>query len=89
MRTTYHAYIDPGHGWLKVPRKELHELGIADQITPYSYQRGDWVYLEEDRDWAVFTKAHPLWVARKLVVHQAQGLSRIRGYQPYQPRGAA
>lgn len=47
MRTTYHAYIDPGHGWLKVPRKELHELGIADRITPYSYERGEWVYLKK------------------------------------------
>lgn len=36
---------DPGHGWLKVPRKLLHELNIEHKITHYSYQRADYVYL--------------------------------------------
>ena len=87
MRTTYHAYIDPGHGWLKVPRKELHELGIADRITPYSYQRGEWVYLEEDGDLSTFANAHPRWSEVKQIAHHGQRLSRIRGYQRYQPGG--
>ncbi len=47
-------YHDPGHAWAKVPRKTLHELGIADKITPFSYQRGEHVYLEEDCDLATF-----------------------------------
>ena len=41
---------DPGHGWLSVKRSDLRELGIAYDITPYSYQNGDRVYLEEDCD---------------------------------------
>jgi hypothetical protein len=43
-------HSDAGHGWLAVKRAELHELGIADAITSYSYQKGGTVYLEEDCD---------------------------------------
>ena len=43
-------YADPGHAWCKVPKKLLVKLGIADQITSYSYQRGEYAYLEEDCD---------------------------------------
>jgi hypothetical protein len=46
------VYTDPGHGWGAVKRSVLRELGIIKQITPYSYQRGDTVYLEEDCDLA-------------------------------------
>jgi hypothetical protein len=50
-------YSDPGHGWLEVPRSLLHELDIADKITPYSYQRGEDVFLEEDCDLSTFADA--------------------------------
>jgi hypothetical protein len=43
-------YTDPGHGWVAVKRKLLTELGIADKITYFSYQKGNTVYLEEDCD---------------------------------------
>ena len=39
-------YIDPGHSWVKVKRSVLHRLGIAYKVSPYSYQRNDYVYLE-------------------------------------------
>lgn len=55
LRLTF--YADPGHGWLEVPRDLLHGLGIADKITPYSYQRMDKVFLEEDCDFATFALA--------------------------------
>lgn len=48
---------DPGHGWLEVPVGLLAKLGIADQISPYSYQRKDVAYLEEDCDLSVFMAA--------------------------------
>jgi len=48
---------DWSHGWLSVKRKELDELGIADDITPYSYQRGQSVYLEEDYDMITYLRA--------------------------------
>ena len=51
-----HFYSDSRHGWLAVKRKLLHDLGIANQITVFSYQRGDTVYLEEDCDATLFYK---------------------------------
>ena len=43
-------YSDPGHAWGAVKRKVLDQLGITNNITEYSYQKGGTVYLEEDRD---------------------------------------
>ena len=57
MQTTFNFYEDPGHGWLRVPLKLLSQLNIADQISHYSYKRGDYAYLEEDCDFTVFHKA--------------------------------
>jgi len=54
---TFTFYADPGHGWLEVPRDLLHDLGIADEITPWSYQRLDTVFLEEDCDLTTFALA--------------------------------
>jgi hypothetical protein len=54
---TFTHYTDPAHGWVEVPRALLHELGIADKITGYSYQRGEDVFLEEDCDLSVFARA--------------------------------
>lgn len=50
----YIFHQDPGHGWLAVKRKELIDLGLADCISSYSYQKGKTVYLEEDRDAPLF-----------------------------------
>ena len=50
-------YADPGHGWGVVKRQKLHELCIADKITPYSYQKGGTVYLEEDLDLGTLIEA--------------------------------
>ena len=55
MTLTHHN--DPGHGWVEVPVALLHELGIADQVTPFSYQRGDTAYLEEDVDAGTLCRA--------------------------------
>lgn len=50
-------YSDPGHGWLRVPKKILAELGIEDKISGFSYMKGKYVYLEEDADLDLFAKA--------------------------------
>ena len=50
-------YADPGHGWGAVKRKVLDQLGIADKITAYSYQKGQTVYLEEDCDLSTLVTA--------------------------------
>lgn len=49
-KITIPFYQDPGHGWFKVPKKLLQQLGIAEKISTYSYMRGDFAYLEEDCD---------------------------------------
>ena len=51
-----HFYEDPGHGWLKVSKALLRVLDIEDKISWYSYQRGDFAYLEEDCDAPMFAK---------------------------------
>ena len=53
---TFHT--DPGHGWLQVPRKMLTELGIDSEISGYSYESGDYAYLEEDGDAGTFVEAY-------------------------------
>jgi len=53
----YIFHSDPGHGWLAVKRSELIKLNILDKVSPYSYQRGGTVYLEEDCDASLFFKA--------------------------------
>ena len=84
-------YSDPSHGWLKVKRQELVELGIESKISGYSYQKGDAVYLEEDSDASKFMDA---WEAKHQVklmnsqisYHIADQASRIRTYQPFKPQ---
>lgn len=50
-------YADAGHGWLAVKRQTLMQFVELSNISPYSYQRGGTVYLEEDRDASVFLEA--------------------------------
>lgn len=50
---TFHT--DPGHGWLEVPKSLAHSLGIT--ISPWSYEKGDNYFLEEDLDANTFMEA--------------------------------
>jgi hypothetical protein len=86
---TYKFYSDSGHGWLAVKRIELINLGIADKISHYSYQRGGTVYLEEDCDVSTFFKAKG-WVTagdwkQNVVEGKHQDRSPIRSYDSYKP----
>lgn len=55
---TYTFYSDPGHSWLEVPAAELSALGLKKtDFSPYSYQNGTNVYLEEDCDATKFIEA--------------------------------
>ena len=56
-KPTLRFYSDDGHGWLAVKRQKLIDLGLMEKISPFSYQRGNTVYLEEDCDITVFLKA--------------------------------
>jgi hypothetical protein len=86
-QTKYKFYSDSGHGWLAVKRAELVELGIADKITPFSYQKGNTVYLEEDDDLTTFGIARFAgnWEELRLHTekHYHDGSSPIRSYEQY------
>jgi len=60
MVKKYNFYSDGGHGWLAVKRQELIDLGIIKKITSYSYERGNTVYLEEDRDASLFINTYKI-----------------------------
>lgn len=85
---TYNLYNDPGHGWLKVERKELVDLGILEKISPYSYQLGDHVYLEEDSDCYTFFKAYEQKHGQKPQTKDCytNKQSRIRSYESFNPQ---
>lgn len=80
-------YQDAGHGWAAVKREVLKELGIAKQVTPFSYQSrsGKTVYLEEDGDLSLFYKAVEAKGDTVEVVKRSYAeRSPIRNYPSYQ-----
>jgi hypothetical protein len=83
-------FNDPGHAWLAVRRNELEDMGIMDRISPYSYQKGALVYLEEDCDFSVFVSAR---IARNKPFHVIEeytdGFSPIRNFQSFNPAQSA
>jgi hypothetical protein len=82
---TITMYSDPGHGWGKVKRDVLVNLGIADKITRYSYQRGDYAYLEEDCDLTTLCMALNERDTRvKFVEKRSERDSKIRSYERYE-----
>lgn len=91
MQKVFNVYNDPGHGWGRVPRALLAELGIEDEISSYSYQRGQYVYLEEDCDLSKFMIA---FYGRHGMRPQFKDShtnrdSKIRSYDRYRPMVAA
>ncbi len=84
MSFTIKFYSDPGHGWGAVKRKVLIDMGIADKISSYSYQKGDTVYLEEDCDLPKLTTAlsvKGIWIEHK--EKHTDRRSPIRSYESY------
>lgn len=78
-------FEDPGHGWCRVRRAEKLFQKVAKDITSFSYQRGDYVYLEEDCDLGLYYKAcveagyEIEWVYNVA----RERMSKIRNYQSY------
>lgn len=80
----FQVYNDPGHAWAKVPRKTLKDLGIEDKITSYSYQRGDYAYLEEDCDLSTLISAlKARGIQPVFREYHGNKISRIRNYESY------
>jgi hypothetical protein len=79
-------YTDSSHGWAKVKKSVLANLGIDKDISAYSYQRGDCAYLEEDCDLSLLQKRlTENNTILKLVQRHTDKESRIRSYERYQP----
>jgi hypothetical protein len=88
MQDTKLRFIsDPGHGWLEVPRESLNALGVLWQVSGYSYQYRNMVYLEEDRDAPLFLR-ETLNAGKPVIVDEVfQDPCPIRGYDSLQVRG--
>lgn len=81
-----HVFSDPGHGWGKVKKSLLFDLGIAEKITSYSYQLGMYAYLEEDCDLTLLCNAvRESGQTVEFVEHFTNNNSAIRSYQHYRP----
>lgn len=88
MKTVYDFYSDPSHGWLEVERAELEKLGVLGKVSGYSYQYGNFVYLEEDVDAGVFlnakAEAEPGFKDKlRFRERTTNNSSKIRGYRSF------
>jgi len=80
---------DPGHAWAKVKKNDLVVLGIAEKISPYSFQRGEYVYLEAHRDLGIYLEVlEKLNIPFEVTETFSNRQSRIRNYPRYRtPQG--
>lgn len=92
MKTrTFLVYADPGHAWVKVSKAFLARIigpHWRSVFTPFSYERGAFVYLEEDCDagrFANWCKANGITPVFKEGSTCATRYSRIRGYSVLYP----
>jgi hypothetical protein len=77
-------FTDPGHGWVSVKIDTLKNLGIADQISHYSYMRGKSAYLEEDCDLAtLYRVCDANGINLTLKAKHTNSRSPIRSYSQY------
>ena len=80
------VYTDPGHGWGAVKRTVLTDLGIANRVSTYSYQRGQSVYLEEDCDLSLLIGAlRERGITPVFDERHTDRRSPIRSYESYRP----
>ena len=91
MKTIKYMFIsDPGHGWLAVPATTIRKLGLAQDITCYSYvsDSGKTVYCEEDQDAGTVIKAlREKGIEVKFrEVNNAHNYSSVRDMRPYTPK---
>ena len=77
-------FYDAGHGWLRIYKGVLEALGIAKDISRYSYIKDEMVYLEEDCDAGKLLKALKESGREYNIAKVDQGHnSPIRNYRSY------
>jgi hypothetical protein len=87
VRDQYIYHQDSGHGWLEVPLKELRDLGIAHEITLYSFNNKGMIYLEEDRDAGKFLEARKKHEKPyRLLNNYIDGLCYIREFPRFESK---
>jgi hypothetical protein len=78
------VFADPGHAWARFPKAKLVQLGIADKISPYSYQNGANAFLEEDCDLSTLIGAlRQRGYEIKFNESHTDKQSKIRNYSTY------
>ena len=94
MPLPYRFIQDPGHGWLEVTHAELVALGIAHEISAYSFTTGPrpggasaLVYLEEDCDLGRFAAAkgwtpRDAWSHWRSVYQEVTFIRKLARYSP-------
>ena len=84
MKTlTLNFHNDGGHGWVACKKDLVIALGIANDISRYSYQRGGTAYLEEDYDMPILMRAIEARGVRVVLRDKYRDQSPIRGYQSF------
>lgn len=85
MKIIYHN--DGGHGWYAVKRKKLESMGILNNVSGFSYERGETVYLEEDCDASLFFNALSEEEKQQIIVIDSyHDRSPVRGYSRFAKR---
>lgn len=81
----FNYYRDDGHGWIAVKKNILEKIGIADEISKYSYQRGKMAYLEEDCDASLFVNAFEQYLGKtpNIVMKDHGNYSWVRSQEMY------
>ena len=83
-------YQDPAHGWIEVPLATVDDLGIADQVSSYSYRHAGFAYLEEDCDAGAFLRAYRGRYGVDPAIREVhQDHTPIRRYAPFCERRPA
>lgn len=85
MKIIYHN--DGGHGWYAVKRKKLETMGILNNVSGFSYELGETVYLEEDCDASLFFNAlSEVEKQQIIVIDSYRDHSPVRGYSRFAKR---
>jgi hypothetical protein len=79
-------FTDPGHGWMRVSKRELRYYNLLDKISGYSYETKAFAYLEEDCDLSLYRKARGVtWLSElEYTTKHTNSRSHVRCYKNYQ-----
>jgi len=85
MQQVFHYYQDSSHGWVKVKKSILEELGISHEISKFSYMKGEYAYLEEDSDSRTFILAYEKINGKRPTFNESHSnkSSKICSYEDY------